>query len=144
MIVSTSECTVRGMPTPYLDAPVAYHVVLFFLSAHQKRRSISLRSKGYSGYRYGLSYGLYSYGLYSYGLCNYGPYSYGLYNDQKRRSSSLRSAREDRCLSASSHSLTSCEKKSHGSISASPTACPLHGYGCAGTQNDRLGERRSF
>jgi hypothetical protein len=27
-----------------------------------------------------------------------------------------------------------------GSISASPTACPLHGYGCAGTQNDRLGE----
>ena len=25
-----------------------------------------------------------------------------------------------------------------GSISASPTACPLHGYGRAGTQNDRL------
>ena len=27
------------------------------------------------------------------------------------------------------------------SISASPTACPLRGYGRAGTQNDRLGER---
>ena len=27
-----------------------------------------------------------------------------------------------------------------GSISASPTACPLRGYGRAGTQNDRLGE----
>ena len=25
-------------------------------------------------------------------------------------------------------------------ISASPTACPLRGYGRAGTQNDRLGE----
>ena len=27
-----------------------------------------------------------------------------------------------------------------GSTSASPTACLLRGYGCAGTQNDRLGE----
>ena len=27
-----------------------------------------------------------------------------------------------------------------GSISASPTACPSHGYGRAGTQNDRLSE----
>ena len=27
-----------------------------------------------------------------------------------------------------------------GSISASPTACLLRGYGRAGTQNDRLGE----
>ena len=27
-----------------------------------------------------------------------------------------------------------------GSISASPTAYLLHGYGCAGTQNDRLAE----
>ena len=27
-----------------------------------------------------------------------------------------------------------------GSISAAPTACPLRGYGRAGTQNDRLGE----
>ena len=25
-------------------------------------------------------------------------------------------------------------------ISASPTACPLRGYGCAGTQNERLGD----
>ena len=28
----------------------------------------------------------------------------------------------------------------HNYISASPTACPLRGYGRAGTQNDRLGE----
>ena len=27
-----------------------------------------------------------------------------------------------------------------GSISASPTACPLRGYGRVGTQNDRLSE----
>ena len=27
-----------------------------------------------------------------------------------------------------------------GSISASPTACPLRGYGCAGNRNDRLSE----
>ena len=27
-----------------------------------------------------------------------------------------------------------------GSISASPTACLLRGYGCVGTQNDRLSE----
>ena len=31
-----------------------------------------------------------------------------------------------------------------GSISASPTACPLRGYGRAGTQNDRLGEALIF
>ena len=31
-----------------------------------------------------------------------------------------------------------------GSISASPTACPLCGYGRASTQNDSLSERRSF
>ena len=31
-----------------------------------------------------------------------------------------------------------------GSTSASPTACPLRGYGRASTQNDRLGERQSF
>ena len=30
-----------------------------------------------------------------------------------------------------------------GAISASPTACPLRGYGLACTQNGRLGERRS-
>ena len=29
-----------------------------------------------------------------------------------------------------------------GSISASPTACPLRGYGLAGNQNDRLGKKR--
>ena len=28
----------------------------------------------------------------------------------------------------------------HNYISASPTACPLRGYGCAGTPNDCLGE----
>ena len=41
----------------------------------------------------------------------------------------------------------SCTAACHnaiGSTSASPTACPLRGYGRAGTQNDRLGERRSF
>ena len=32
------------------------------------------------------------------------------------------------------------ERRADGTISASPTACPLRGYGRAGTQNDRLGE----
>ena len=38
------------------------------------------------------------------------------------------------------------DRLDHGQnyISASPTACPLRGYGHAGTQNDRLGPRRSF
>ena len=36
----------------------------------------------------------------------------------------------------------SSDGRSNGhSISASPTACLLRGYGRAGTQNDRLGER---
>ena len=30
-------------------------------------------------------------------------------------------------------------KWSHAAISASPTPCPLRGYGRAGTRNDRLG-----